>query len=91
MVTSARWVTDTGERLLGLGKERCSSMGSQASCVLSSPDHRGKVDRQHKEKGKGAGGRVQGAVGPAPASPRAVLSALTAGGAFSMCQPGAWG
>lgn len=53
----------------GLGKERRSSMGSQASCVLSLPDHRGRVERQHKEKGKGAGGRVQGAAGPTPASP----------------------
>ena len=75
----------------GLGKERRSSMGSQASCVLSSPDHRGRVERQHKEEGKGAGGRVQGAMGPTPASPGAVLSALTAVGAFSMGQPGAWG
>lgn len=44
-------------------------MGSQASCVLSLPDHRGKVDKQHRDPCKEKRGGEPGA-GPGVAHPR---------------------
>ena len=43
-------------------------MGSQASCVLSLSDYRGKVDKQHKEPCKEKGGGDPG-TGPGVAHP----------------------
>lgn len=62
----------------GLGKERRSSMGSQASCVLLLPDHRGKVDRQHRRKGRELEAGCRARWGPRPRLP-GLCSARTHG------------